>query len=365
MRIEHIDQVLPHVEGRKDFIIRHNDGYSVIDYTYAEKDSFDDPARLECRGIKFAPDGSILARPFHKFFNIGEREDTLPHAIDFSLPHLIMHKLDGSMIHPAIIDDAVVFMTRMGRTDKAIEAESLMTPEIEAWCRRMFGGGMTPIFEYTSPKNRIVIRYAEPMLTLLAVRETISGDYLSGDDARSLGCPAPIVESIQSEWSDCRAFVEHSRAIKGLEGFVVRFGHGLWVKAKGEDYALKHKSKSEIYLEKNALALVLTDALDDVIPLLAGDDLEAIKDYRHDVLDGVEVTAAKLTSLVKAGASLDQKTFAVEHLKTVDAGLKPLAFQIRAGADPLDAVKAMILKRATSFDGVDKVRHLFGAEWRL
>ena len=70
--------MLPHIQGRSDFVVAVRDGYTVIDYVYALPDSFDNPYRLECGGIKFAPDGSVLARPFHKFFNIGEKPDTQP-----------------------------------------------------------------------------------------------------------------------------------------------------------------------------------------------------------------------------------------------------------------------------------------------
>src|SRR6478609_139429 len=101
MKIEHINDVLPHIEGRPEFIVAERPGYKVIDYNVAFFDSFDDPMRLECRGIKFDAKGKILARPMHKFFNVGERPDTQPELLDFSKPHIITEKLDGSMIHPA------------------------------------------------------------------------------------------------------------------------------------------------------------------------------------------------------------------------------------------------------------------------
>lgn len=78
MKIEHIDKLLPHVQDRKDFIIAKRDGYTVIDYGFVDNDTFDHPARVQCRGIKFGPDGRILARPFHKFFNLGERANLRP-----------------------------------------------------------------------------------------------------------------------------------------------------------------------------------------------------------------------------------------------------------------------------------------------
>ena len=62
---------------------------------YQDQHTFDIPELMECRGIKFCPEGLILARPFRKFFNYGERGADLP----AHRPHYITHKMDGSMVH--------------------------------------------------------------------------------------------------------------------------------------------------------------------------------------------------------------------------------------------------------------------------
>jgi RNA ligase len=139
-RIEHINDVLPHIEGRQDFVVAHKDGYTAIDYVYSTADTFDNPMRIECRGLKFNADGRILARPLHKFFNVNERPETQAGLLDFGKPHVVMDKLDGSMIHPAIVHGEVVFMTRMGRTDVALRAERHLTPELAQVCRGLLMG---------------------------------------------------------------------------------------------------------------------------------------------------------------------------------------------------------------------------------
>ena len=64
-------------------------------------------------------DGNILSRRFHKFFNVGEREETLIDKIDLNQPHTILEKLDGSMVTPIINPDTgeLFWGTKMGRTD--------------------------------------------------------------------------------------------------------------------------------------------------------------------------------------------------------------------------------------------------------
>ena len=50
----------------------------------------------ECRGIIFYKESKkIAARRFHKFFNIGEFEETSEEKINLSMPHSIVTKYDG------------------------------------------------------------------------------------------------------------------------------------------------------------------------------------------------------------------------------------------------------------------------------
>lgn len=363
--IEHIDQVLPHISGRSDFIVAERDGYKVIDYVYALPDSFDDPIRLECRGLKFGPDGKILARPFRKFFNLGERPDTQPHVLDFTAPHTITEKLDGSMIHPAIVGGELVLMTRMGRSDVARKAEALLTPHLVKEMTACLAAGQTPIYEFTAPDNRIVVRYESSDLSPLAIRDTITGDYWEHswlvDAADDMG--VPLVRSYPADYTTATEFMAFARAVTGMEGFVVRFSDGLWVKAKGDDYVLKHKAKDSILHEKNVLAMVLGGQVDDVLPLLEPEDRDAILTYQRDVLAGVDAAAGLVRALVDDGAALDQKAFAVEHLRDKPGFLRSLAFSVRAGTDARSAVIAAIERQTGSKTAVDAARHLHGAQW--
>jgi len=361
--IRHLDDVLPAIADRNDFIVAHKDGYSVVDYVYALADSFDCPIRAECRGIKFGPDGTILARPLHKFKNIGEAPETQPYVLDFSQPHIIMEKLDGSMIHPAVVNDEVVFMTRMGRTDVARKAERHLTPELATVCRGLLLGGATPIFEFTAPDNRIVVSYQESRLTLLAIRNTIDGAYWPRSVLEGMGIP--VVHTYASQHTTGAGFSAYARTVLGFEGFVVRFDSGLWVKAKGKDYVLKHKAKDSILQEKNILQLVLSGELDDVLPLLDAQDAERARAYRDEVLLGVSATVTKLRTFVADNDNIPQKQFATQRVGTLPQPLRPLAFNVRKGTDAEEAVKAMLIAKATSQASVDEYRPLHNARWAI
>jgi hypothetical protein len=102
-KINHITDVLPHIEGRKEFRVMEKEGYTVIQYMVALEDTFkwddNDPVgsavRRECRGITFDEEGKLICRKYHKFFNAGEKEETQLNKINLYEPHIVLEKLDG------------------------------------------------------------------------------------------------------------------------------------------------------------------------------------------------------------------------------------------------------------------------------
>lgn len=366
--ITHINDVLPHIQGRKDFVVADKGDYTVIDYVFAGEDTFDHSARIECRGIKFAPDGRVLARPLHKFMNIGQTAETQPDKIDFSQPHVVMDKLDGSMIHPAIVNGEVVFMTRMGRTDVARRAERHLDSRLSYMCRLLLEAEhpATPIFEWTAPDNRIVVRYDQSALTLLAIRRHDDGFYyppsICGDWGKDMH--VGYVAHHNPRHTSAVDFLAYARAIQGAEGFVVRFDSGLWVKAKGDDYVLKHRAKDSILQEKNILALVLSGGVDDVLPLLDEADARAAREYAISVNAGIARQASAISRLVADNDNLQQKDFALTVVPTLPAALRPIAFMARRGTNPREIIRARIAANTSSQSAVDECRVLHGAMWR-
>lgn len=68
----------------------------------------------------------------------------------------------------------------MGLSEQAIAAEAFVArnPHYQDFAKWCIQNDITPIFEYTSPTNRIVLKYNEEKLTLLAARHMITGQYL-------------------------------------------------------------------------------------------------------------------------------------------------------------------------------------------
>jgi RNA ligase len=355
--IRHIDDVLPHVEGRTDFAIKRRDGYTAIDYIFAGPDTFDHPIRRECRGIKFGADGKIIARPYHKFFNVGEKPETRSDVIDWTASHVVLEKLDGSMVHPAMVEGQLLWMTRAGVTYISEDAgRHAIRTEIADQAMMILRAGLTPIFEWCSPRNQIVVRYPSDRLILTAVRSMETGAYVGIEDFTF-----DTVNVYGGSIKDLTAFMTHVRDLKDAEGYVVRWSSGAMVKVKADDYVTRHKARDSILLEKNVLRIVLEGATDDVIPLLAPEDAERLKRYDAGVTvalaNGAEGVCETVAS-AKAVMGDDRKRFAIGVVASVRAFWKAPLFAVWSGADHIEAVRSAMLKHCGSQTDVDQLRNI-------
>lgn len=360
--IHTIDDVLPHIDITAGIFVAKRDRYTVIDYPLLTKTTFSTPMSLECRGLKFAPNGQILARPFHKFFNLGEQQPA--GDFDWSAPHIVMDKLDMSMIHPCLLGDEMVFMTRMGVTEQAELALANATQPVLDLCHAMLATGKTPVFEFTSPFNRVVIDYAHPVLTLLAVRDTVTGVYMGYSSLKQLGVSfdVPFVQTY-SPVNDINRFIADGRALKGVEGYVIAFEDGTRLKLKSDAYVLRHKALEGLRFEKNVLAWIASDALDDVLPLLHVDMAAQVMAYYQKVMSAAAHHVAKITALVHPNHGTSRRDFAAQVQAHVDKRLQSIAYRMMNGGDPAQAMKDILLRAAGSESKVDHIRDLFGMEW--
>jgi len=196
--IKNISDVLPYIEGRDEFLVADKEGYRVINYNVMFADTFLHPEeedissvekitrqiRRECRGLIFdSESGDIIRRPYHKFKNLNEAPETQDHSVDLSRGHVILEKLDGSMISVFAHEGKLVWGTKMVAQDFHEMIEQFVKSSdinYEDFCWELINSGHTPIFEWMHPQKRIVIDYGkEPTLTLTAIRDIITGQYVS------------------------------------------------------------------------------------------------------------------------------------------------------------------------------------------
>jgi RNA ligase len=317
--IRTIDDVLPAIEGRPEFVVAEREFGTVINYLVAMPDTFkmegpDDvmgAIRRECRGMIFYPEGDIMSRPYHKFFNVNEKEETQSHRLDLTRAHTVMDKLDGSMIRPVRMHGMVRLATKMGVTDIAMEAEKLLDVDQYTWLDDMMIDGFTPIFEYVAPTNKIVVEYAEPKLILTGVRETVSGEYRS---LRQWDAPFELVRT-DSDVHDFDAYLAFKRGETNREGDIIRFADGHMVKVKNDWYVQIHKTKDIVAVDRNIVELVLNETIDDTRAMLDPSDLVRVDNVEAAFWEAFRNAEGRLEGLEMLARTIygaDKKRIALE-----------------------------------------------------
>ncbi len=258
----------------------------------------------ECRGLIFDKDsGLVISRRFHKFWNLNQRPETQIGEIDFSRSHIIMDKLDGSMIAPFKTSRSGVrkWGTKMGATDVALPVEQHVAANsaYEALAKACDVMNVTPIFEWCSRQQRIVIDYPEDQLILTHVRDIKTGSYAPRDVIRELGeeFGIPTVRVFEHTIEDIHEFVEHTRGLQNLEGYVVHFDDDLMLKLKADEYCMLHNTKEKLNFEKNVVEMVFADGIDDMLPQLDENDRRAVSQFLDDAMAGVAEAAREISEL--------------------------------------------------------------------
>ena len=404
--IRTIDDVLPAIQGRKEFKIQDYGEFTSINYTTQfgtglffrpnlgsnddrDRDNHDDDDRMyalrrECRGIKFYKrDGTLAARPYHKFFNLNE--NGLARQDKFAWNNFVaLEKLDGSMVHPLRQESgAYILCTRAGKTPVAdqalrfIQSCSLRYVEFFDTCHVQ---GATPMMEWCSRQQRIVLDYAEDQLVVTGVRSNESGAYWSYERMQELcrELELPCVKvwmqggsvTTTNNTDGIDEFQAQTRGRKQEEGFVLRWPSGDMVKLKTDWYRSMHGIKCHA-AEKDVWKLVLQGNMDDAKPVMSEQSRTDIDKFAAELskkLSDIETQIDEdVVCWTFTNGDSNRKKFATEVVKDKDVGLKPFYFRRfnNDRADLHDELHRWALDNTTSTTKLNKMRHLFGGlEWK-
>jgi RNA ligase len=369
--ITNLDQVKTAIEGYDEFRVTNKGFYTVVNYAVAFDNTFDivdendinGMIRRECRGLIFDVDGNLISRPYHKFFNLNERKETHIDTVGFDL-HTVLEKMDGSMIRPIPSEYGFRLATKAGITDVAINAEIFISdkPEYANFINHCISRNLTPIFEWCSRKNRIVVDYPEDKLVLTALRSIKNGSYCSYNNLRLLAehYDIPLVKKWPDNM-DIQQLVEYVRNLEDEEGIVLRFDNGHMLKIKAEEYVLRHKSKEQISQEKNVLEVIIEDKVDDVIPLLSDSDANRLKYFQKAFWINVDEVAFNLAEVYQKGKNYkDKKSFAVEFVQKLSPHLQPFMYAMNSGKGSKSLLIESIKKSTTSQTKIDQSRWMWG-----
>lgn len=314
LKIETIEDLEPYIKDYPWFKRVTKEGITAIVYsTFSYGDflkehldskipMFPNQESLECRGIMFdAQTGEILARPFNKFFNLHE---CLNDMVGRDLKDaIVLEKLDGSMVVPIIhlLSKEVRLCTKQGIGLVSVLVESL-TNISRGVLKEIIQDGYTPIFEFTSPEQRIILKYGDSRMTLLAVRHMVNGNYCDELQLRefTLRLNVPLVYRYEGSIA-----LEEVAKWEGKEGVVLLWPDNFRVKVKAEKYVLYHKAIEGIVLEKNRVAIVLHDGVDDFGQVLSEDKYQALLEYQSKLCSNITQFATKVmnvyTDVMKRG----------------------------------------------------------------
>jgi hypothetical protein len=207
-------------------------------YNYTQKAQFErvwNEISLACRGLILDANHNVIARPFPKFFNLGEYENQeIP-----NLPFDVFEKMDGSLGILYFIDNKPFIASRGSfNSDQSNKANELLNSKYATVLSKL-DSSKTYLFEIIYPENRIVLDYgAEEILVLLAVIDIETGTEFP---LENIGFPVVKKHNGINDIQQLKAL-----ELIDKEGFVIRFVNNYRLKIKFSEYLRLHRIITQV-----------------------------------------------------------------------------------------------------------------------
>ena len=275
-------------------------------------DAFNNPAVRHSRGLIVDHSGSILARPWSKFFNCNQEGAD---KIDLDEPVVVMDKADGSLGVLYFNGEGYSLATKGSFTsEQSRHGTSVWNAKYEGKVEPL--PGYTFLFEIVYRENKIVIDYGDmDDLVLLGAVEIDTGFYYASDKASAmLGWTGQIAKVFP--YKTLREALE-APPRENAEGFVILAAdHKRMVKYKYEDYLYLHRMVSNLTPRTVWERLYNKESVSDIV----GSYPDEFQDEVTEYIDKIKVEfsdyifqVALVYDSMKHIAS--QKDFAQEALK--------------------------------------------------
>ena len=261
------------------------DGYKLaaFDYFMCGWNDFANPLpkrpevnAFDMRGVTFVfnKDGSLwktfLMLP--KFFNLNQVESTQYGVVKDKEICSITEKEDGSLVAFMMLPNGKIFAKTIGSftSEQSELAYNLLYTNEEhvLWVKEMLNTGCTPLFEYVSWDNRVVLKYSKPQIRFIGMRDNITGAYYSAPEIHSSFIPKEM--SVVGEGDGTLdGLIEEAKTAQGKEGWVVKFTDDQLIKLKTAWYFKLHGLRTQdINREDYVIQNYLNETLDDVLSQL-------------------------------------------------------------------------------------------------
>lgn len=295
----------------------------------------------QCRGLIYnATTYEVIARPFPKFFNYGEKESR---TYDENEEVTVTDKMDGSLgILYRLPDGGHAIATRGSfSSEQAIHATEVWNQKYaDTWIPLK---RETVLFEIIYPQNRIVVDYGDQDdLVLLGLVDVETGETFS---PQALDWDGPKAEVFEyASLSDALAAPDRP----GREGMVVHFRESdTRVKLKQQDYLRLHKIVSNMNEHVVWEHMKNPDNNADVRPLLEG-----LPDEFHPWVE--EVAFQLYRDYLNLAIEIEERFYELEALDLTSGPRKDFALAVK---DLRPVVKASLFK---ALDGQSD----FGLIWK-
>lgn len=222
----------------KEGYLRKSEKGDLVLYGYTEKTTFDrhwNELTRAARGLILEKStGKVVAKPFPKFFNMGEHEETFLDNLPKEMTYEAFEKVDGSLGIIFNYEGQWQISTRGSFYSEQAQkgAELLKKYNLSA-----INSATTLLAEIIYPANKIIVDYGqEEKLVLLGAYDVGSGHEYSSQTLSQMASLSGMPISPVYPYTIDEMIQLQKTLPKDREGFVVRYSNGLRVKIKGEEY---------------------------------------------------------------------------------------------------------------------------------
>lgn len=304
----------------------HHDNGDLVGYNYTEQAQFErfwNDATQMCRGLIVDTSWNIIARPFPKFFNLGEQPEVDARYRD--MPFTIAEKHDGSL--------GILYQWE---GQQSIATRGSFHSEQAQWATEHIRGhppikvepGVTNLYEIIYPENRIVVDYGNRR----GLYHLASIDIETGKDV-DLG---QVIRHGALDAADLKQVMDsHPRDNDGnKEGFVLVYDDGHRIKVKYPEYVRRHRFKA--YMSNRSVweSLSAGDSLAELI-VMAPDEFhgwlgEIVGSFYKQFACIMKAAATDFDLIAEEVGTHDRREFAALAVKSE---FSAILFKMLDGAD--------------------------------
>lgn len=293
------------------------DEISLCTYSYrlaSYSDFINNRGSRNVRGITFRSDTKeLLALPLHKFWNLNENPAVSSEILKNKQILRVTEKYDGSLIYFYLLNGILHAKTKMNcYAEQADWAMNIVksNSNLESAIVFAINNNYTPIFEFISPRNKIVITYTKEELRFIGMRNMKDGSYNFENIFDVLPVDYFSIDSLESA-------INKAKNYSGHEGFVVTFSDYDMVKIKTEEYCNLHHLRDNIFNENILANAILHEKLDDIKSVFEHDDnlLSYMINFEKRVVDKYNFIVSSAEKFFNDNRNLIRKDFAIKARK--------------------------------------------------